>query len=166
MNYNLPDPWYLVSGPIMTANWAAAKAGDVWTVPLGGGVGKLFRLGQLLPLEGDRLAKLPINIKNMISMPRCIIVLCIGTLPFAVFPSARRGFARNKIRNPNFEPRSQTVPLGLRRAVSRRLVGQPRAHELRDHDGNVELSEHRFECGQHGSGRPDRHDRTRANARQ
>jgi hypothetical protein len=61
VNYNLPDHWYLVSAPIMTANWAAAKAGDVWTVPLGGGVGKLFRLGEILPLEGHAVAKLPIN---------------------------------------------------------------------------------------------------------
>ena len=61
VNYNLPDHWYLVSAPIMTANWAAAKAGDVWTVPLGGGVGKLFRLGEILPLEGHPIAKLPIN---------------------------------------------------------------------------------------------------------
>ncbi len=61
VNYNLPDGWYLVSAPIMTANWAANKAGDVWTVPLGGGVGKLFKLGQILPLEGHAIAKLPIN---------------------------------------------------------------------------------------------------------
>ena len=61
VNYNLPDKWYLVSAPIMTANWAAAKAGDVWTVPLGGGFGKLFRLGEVLPLEGHAIAKLPIN---------------------------------------------------------------------------------------------------------
>jgi hypothetical protein len=60
VNYNLPDRWYLVSAPIMTADWAA-KGSDVWTVPLGGGVGKLFSLGQILPLEGHPLAKLPIN---------------------------------------------------------------------------------------------------------
>ena len=42
VNYNLPNHWYLVSAPIMTANWAATGS-DVWTVPLGGGVGK--RLG-------------------------------------------------------------------------------------------------------------------------
>ena len=60
VNYNLPDHWYLVSAPIMTANWAA-KGSDVWTVPLGGGIGKLFRLGQVLPLEGHEIAKLPIN---------------------------------------------------------------------------------------------------------
>ena len=61
VNYNLPDHWYLVSAPIMTANWAAAKGGDVWTVPLGGGFGKLFKLGDVLPLEGHAIAKLPIN---------------------------------------------------------------------------------------------------------
>ena len=61
VNYNLPDQWYLVSAPIMTANWAAAKGGDVWTVPLGGGFGKLFKLGEILPLEGHAIAKLPIN---------------------------------------------------------------------------------------------------------
>ena len=61
VNYNLPDHWYLVSAPILTANWAAAKAGDVWTAPLGGGIGKLFRLGEILPLQGHEIAKLPIN---------------------------------------------------------------------------------------------------------
>ena len=30
----------------MTADWEA-KAGQRWTVPLGGGMGKLFRLGKL-----------------------------------------------------------------------------------------------------------------------
>ncbi len=30
---------------MLTANWKADKAGDVWTVPLGGGVEKLFRVG-------------------------------------------------------------------------------------------------------------------------
>jgi len=47
VNYNLPGGWYLTSSPILTADWKADKAGDVWTVPLGGGVGKLFRLGKL-----------------------------------------------------------------------------------------------------------------------
>ena len=61
VNYNLPDGWYLTTSPIVTADWKADKAGDVWTVPLGGGVGKLFRLGQILPLEGHPIAKLPIN---------------------------------------------------------------------------------------------------------
>jgi hypothetical protein len=37
----------------------ADNGGDVWTVPLGGGFGKLFRLGQILPLEGHPIAMLP-----------------------------------------------------------------------------------------------------------
>ena len=58
VNYNFPDHWYLVSGPVMTANWAA-KARDVWTVPLGGGVGKMLKLGQILPLGTHEIAKVP-----------------------------------------------------------------------------------------------------------
>jgi hypothetical protein len=63
VNYNLPDGWYLTSAPIATANWKADKAGDVWTVPMGGGLGKLFRLGSVFPLEGHPIAKLPINMQ-------------------------------------------------------------------------------------------------------
>lgn len=44
VNYNLPNGWYLVSSPIITANWEAAS-GNTWLVPLGGGVGKIFRIG-------------------------------------------------------------------------------------------------------------------------
>lgn len=44
VNYNLPDGWYLTSSPIMTANWLA-EDGDKWTVPLGGGFGRLFKVG-------------------------------------------------------------------------------------------------------------------------
>jgi hypothetical protein len=61
VNYNLPNHWYLVTAPIITADWASNKEGDVWTVPLGGGVGKLFKLGDIIPLEGHAIAKLPIN---------------------------------------------------------------------------------------------------------
>jgi hypothetical protein len=46
VNYNLPDGLYLVSAPIITANWEA-RSGDTWTVPVGGGVGKLFKLDKL-----------------------------------------------------------------------------------------------------------------------
>ena len=46
VNFNLPHGWYLTSSPIMTANWEA-ESGDKWTVPVGGGVGKLFKLGKL-----------------------------------------------------------------------------------------------------------------------
>jgi hypothetical protein len=41
VNYNLSNGWYLISDIIIIANWEA-DSGDKWTVPLGGGVGKLF----------------------------------------------------------------------------------------------------------------------------
>jgi hypothetical protein len=46
INYNLPHGWYLNSVPIMTANWEA-NSDDRWTVPIGGGVGKVQRIGKL-----------------------------------------------------------------------------------------------------------------------
>ena len=46
VNYNLPHGWYLVTAPIVTANWEA-DSGDKWTVPVGGGIGKIQRFGKL-----------------------------------------------------------------------------------------------------------------------
>jgi hypothetical protein len=43
---NLPKGWYVNTAPIITANWEAPSS-EQWTVPLGAGVGKLFRLGKL-----------------------------------------------------------------------------------------------------------------------
>jgi hypothetical protein len=51
VTYNLPKSWYLTSSPILTANWKAAS-GDKWTVPFGGGFGKIIRLGKL-PLNAQ-----------------------------------------------------------------------------------------------------------------
>lgn len=45
INYNLPDSWYLTSAPIVTANWEA-DSGNRWTIPIGGGMGKIFRIGK------------------------------------------------------------------------------------------------------------------------
>ena len=45
VNYNLPNGWYLTSSPIITANWEADRGGDTWTFPIGGGFGKIIRLG-------------------------------------------------------------------------------------------------------------------------
>ncbi len=45
-NYNLPRGWYLTTSPIITANWEA-EVEDRWTVPVGGGVGKIVHLGKL-----------------------------------------------------------------------------------------------------------------------
>ena len=49
-NYNMADGWYLTSSPLVTANWKNS-ASDTWTVPLGGGVGRVFRLGSLPPMN-------------------------------------------------------------------------------------------------------------------
>ncbi len=45
VNYNLDDGWYLSTTPIITANWEAPSS-DRWTVPFGGGVGRLVRFGK------------------------------------------------------------------------------------------------------------------------
>jgi hypothetical protein len=50
INYNLPNGWYLSSSPAITADWKAPGP-DQWTVPLGAGVGKIFRIGKL-PFNG------------------------------------------------------------------------------------------------------------------
>ena len=45
LNYNKPSGWYYTSAPIITANWEA-DSGERWTVPLGGGMGKVFKIGK------------------------------------------------------------------------------------------------------------------------
>jgi hypothetical protein len=55
VNYNLKKGYYLTSGPIVTANWNATGSidaatgndvpGGTWTVPFGGGIGQIRRLG-------------------------------------------------------------------------------------------------------------------------
>jgi hypothetical protein len=42
--YNMKGGWYFVSSLIMTADWAA-NADNRWTVPVGGGVGRVFKIG-------------------------------------------------------------------------------------------------------------------------
>jgi len=54
INYNLPNGWYLTSSPINTANWEA-EDGNKWTIPVGGGGGKIIRIG-----------KLPVNIQAQV----------------------------------------------------------------------------------------------------
>ncbi len=44
VNYNMKKGWYLTASPILTANWRASS-GNVWTVPFGGGVGRIMKLG-------------------------------------------------------------------------------------------------------------------------
>jgi len=49
VNYNLADGWSLVSAPIITADWDADH--DGWTVPIGGGFGKVHRFEGLPPIS-------------------------------------------------------------------------------------------------------------------
>src|SRR5580704_16786488 len=44
INYNLKKGYYVTLAPIVTANWNA-PSGNVWLVPVGGGVGRIMRLG-------------------------------------------------------------------------------------------------------------------------
>ena len=44
--YHLPKGWYLASVPVITADWEA-DSGNRWTVPVGGGAGKIVKLGKL-----------------------------------------------------------------------------------------------------------------------
>jgi hypothetical protein len=46
VNYNFSSGLYLTSAPVITANWKAENS-QRWTVPLGGGVGKIFHFGRL-----------------------------------------------------------------------------------------------------------------------
>ena len=45
VNYNLKDGWYLSSTSQITANWSA-NASQIWTIPIGGGFGKIFKIGE------------------------------------------------------------------------------------------------------------------------
>jgi len=53
VNYNLPHGWYLVSSPIITADWELENGR--WFVPVGGGAGKIVHFG-----------KLPVNIYGQV----------------------------------------------------------------------------------------------------
>jgi hypothetical protein len=44
INYNLQKGWFLTWQPTLTANWEAAS-GNQWTVPYGGGIGRIMKLG-------------------------------------------------------------------------------------------------------------------------
>ena len=42
LNYRLGNGWFLASSPTITANWEASSD-DRWTVPLGGGIGRVIK---------------------------------------------------------------------------------------------------------------------------
>ncbi len=46
VNYNFAGGVYLTSAPILNINWKAENS-QKWTVPVGGGVGKIFHIGKL-----------------------------------------------------------------------------------------------------------------------
>jgi opacity protein-like surface antigen len=43
INYNMEHGWFLTTSPVITANWLAASD-QRWTLPIGGGVGRVFKL--------------------------------------------------------------------------------------------------------------------------
>jgi hypothetical protein len=49
INYNFGDGWYAFSDPSITADWEAK--GTKWTVPVGGGLGKLMKIEGKLPIK-------------------------------------------------------------------------------------------------------------------
>ena len=46
VNYNMADGWYLTTSPIITADMMVNNS-DRWTVPIGGGVGRIIRIDKL-----------------------------------------------------------------------------------------------------------------------
>jgi hypothetical protein len=44
INYNLQKGWYITIQPTLTADWKATNGGR-WVVPVGGGVGRIMKLG-------------------------------------------------------------------------------------------------------------------------
>lgn len=51
VNVNFPNGWYLTSTPPITANWEARDKRNRWTVPVGGGFGKVLFRGEKRPLN-------------------------------------------------------------------------------------------------------------------
>jgi len=45
VNYNMKGGWYLTTAPTITANWKA-DSDNTWTVPFGGGAGRVFKIGK------------------------------------------------------------------------------------------------------------------------
>jgi hypothetical protein len=80
LQYNLPKDWYVTTQPEMDADWNAGK-GNTWTVPLGGGIGRVFQIGKQ-SLAGTLLIYRNVGQTGAISSLRWQIV---GSLTF-LFP--------------------------------------------------------------------------------
>jgi len=63
INYKLKNRWYLTTAPLITANWEVDKK-DRWTVPLGGGVGRLFKL------KGKKAVAIDVGAYYNVEVPR------------------------------------------------------------------------------------------------
>lgn len=48
-NYNFDEGWYVGTSPLITANWYAASG--KWTLPVGGQVGRVIKIGGKLPIN-------------------------------------------------------------------------------------------------------------------
>ena len=53
IHHNLGDGWYLITDMIITANWDADSS-QRWTVPVGGDIVKLFKIGNFPSFLGLR----------------------------------------------------------------------------------------------------------------
>jgi hypothetical protein len=51
LNYNFSNGWYLTSTPAIAANWEAEDKRNRWTVPIGGGFGKVMFRGEKRPIN-------------------------------------------------------------------------------------------------------------------
>ena len=49
INYNFGGGWFVGTVPIITADWD--KGGAKWTLPVGGQVGRVIKLGGKLPIK-------------------------------------------------------------------------------------------------------------------
>ena len=66
INHQIGEGWYLTSSPTISANWKA-DGGQQWTVPWGGGFGKVVHIGKLpvnLSLQGFVQSPKPDNGAN------------------------------------------------------------------------------------------------------
>jgi opacity protein-like surface antigen len=71
INYNIPkgQGWYLTSSPIITADWNAPP-GQKWTVPVGGGIGRVFKAaGQAFNAQAQAFYNVVRAGPNSISTP-------------------------------------------------------------------------------------------------
>jgi hypothetical protein len=63
VNYKLKNRWYLTTAPLIVANWEVDKE-NRWTVPVGGGIGRLFKL------EGKKAIAVDVGAYYNVETPR------------------------------------------------------------------------------------------------